>query len=319
MQALETSTEMLPPATLRLVEDLPREVRSDAPPGRVEQTGRQLRAPRGPEGAPEGQTRRRTVPDGWHVPVCVLLSVGAHVLMTVFMPSAAALQPVAAEPDLMFMDLREVMLPVAPEPPPAPEPLVVPPPSEAQQPLTPPPAAAVTPAAPPPESEPAPSAPPPAAAEVLAATSAAAGGPAFTTGTAGGSTHGVGSTPTASETNPAATRPSEGTGTGVDMRGLMRGYMATLNGRVRPAVVYPRAAVIAGLEGTVMIGLLVDAQGNILRRRVKRSSGHTSLDTAVLEAAERLASVPAPPAELRTAWDGGPQEITVPIRMTLVR
>jgi protein TonB len=105
----------------------------------------------------------------------------------------------------------------------------------------------------------------------------------------------------------------------VDRNGLARRYVASLSGRVRPHVVYPRAAIIAGIEGTVTIGLLVDAQGNILRRRVTRSSGHPSLDTAALDAAERVASVAAPPAELLASWAGGAQEIQLPLRMTLTR
>jgi len=263
--------------------------------------------------------QRRALPDGWHVPVCVMMSLGVHVLMTVCMPTAAARELPRRESDLMFMTMSEVMAEA-----PAPVPLDAPPELQPERPRP----EAVVPAAVTPEpepetdrapSEPEPSAPPPAASEVMAATSAAAGGPAFTPGTAGGTAHGLGSTPTASETNPAATRPSTGTGTEVDVRGLMRGYMATLNGRVRPEVRYPRAAQIAGLEGTVRIGLLVDQHGNILRRRVQRSSGHPSLDAAALDGAQRVASVPAPPADLRAAWANGPVEITVPIHMTLTR
>lgn len=267
--------------------------------------------------SPAPLSRARAVPEALRVPLCVALSLGAHALMTVVMPSEAALQPATTQRDLAIVSFDEVDVEVETVdelPPPA---LVVAPPE-------PPPSAAraeaplpLAPATPPEAvSDPAPSAPPPAAAEVLAATSAAAGGPAFTTGTAGGSAHGLGSTPTASETNPAATRATEGTST-VDLSGLARGYLSTLNGRVRPAVVYPRAAVIAGLEGTVMLGLLIDERGNILRRRVKRSSGHASLDAAVLEAAERVSTVPAPPNELRSQWSAGPRELTVPIRMTV--
>lgn len=266
--------------------------------------------------SPAPLSRARAVPEALRVPLCVALSLGAHALMTVVMPSEAALQPAATQRDLAFVSFDEVEVEVETIELPPPAPVVTPPeppPSEAR-------AEAPLPLAPatPPDAvtDPAPSAPPPAAAEVLAATSAAAGGPVFTTGTAGGSAHGLGSTPTASETNPAATRASEGTST-VDLSGLARGYLSTLNGRVRPAVVYPRAAVIAGLEGTVMLGLLIDERGNILRRRVKRSSGHASLDAAVLDAAERVSSVPAPPNELRSQWSAGPRELTVPIRMTV--
>lgn len=314
MEALDRSTETFSPATLRLVEE-PRELREAERSARAERSRQRASEPDAPQ--PPRPPHERRVPESLRVPVCVILSLGAHALMTVVMPSEAALQPVAPHHELTFLSLDEVMLDPATEPA-LPVPAVTPPePPPAARDSEPVPVAAVTP--PEPASDPAPSAPPPAAAEVLAATNVAAGGPAFTSGTAGGTAHGLGSTPTASETNPAATRPSEGTGTAVDVRGLMRGYMATLNGRVRPEVRYPRAAQIAGLEGTVMIGLLIDERGTILRRRVKRSSGHASLDAAALEGAERVASVPAPPSELRTHWSGGPQEITVPIRMTIVR
>ncbi|MCB9627539.1 MAG: energy transducer TonB [Sandaracinaceae bacterium] len=252
----------------------------------------------------------------WHVPLCVVSSVVVHAIVVAFVPTGLAQRPVAPERELVFLSVEEVLAaePPAPEPeapppePPAPLPAAAVPPPRRE---TPPPLAPT----PPPQQAEAESAPPPAAAQVMAATNPGAGGPVFTAGAAGGSAHGLGSTVREGETNPRAAQATEGTGPAVDLVGLTRGYMNLLSGRVRPGVTYPRAAIIAHIEGTVTLGLIVDENGQVVRWRVKRSSGHASLDSAVLEAAQRLGSVPAPPAELRPHWRQ--QEISVPVRMRL--
>jgi periplasmic protein TonB len=61
-----------------------------------------------------------------------------------------------------------------------------------------------------------------------------------------------------------------------------------------PAVRYPSASLRAGEQGTVLLRILVDVRGQPLRVEVARSSGHRSLDRAVVEYARReLRFVPA--------------------------
>jgi TonB family protein len=256
----------------------------------------------------------------WHVPLCVAGSLLAHALVVAFVPHGVARAPGAQDRELVFLSIDEVLPVAPPEPEPVvqlPEPEPTPaPPLPAAAPLarreTPPPSATPPPEQPAPEPQ---AAPPPAAAPVMAAIGPATGGPAFNAGAAGGSVHGLGSTVREGETNPSATRVTEAPAPSVDFRGLTHGYMRQLSGRIRPGVTYPRSAIVAQLEGTVTLGLVVDENGRVVRWRVKRSSGHASLDSAVLEAAQRLGSVPAPPLELRPHWRQ--QEISVPVLMRL--
>ena len=269
----------------------------------------------------------RALPQELRVPVFVVVSLLVHGGLTLVMPSAWARPAVvqASTSAEMFEELIPVELPVEPlaVPEPEPEPVSVPePPVErarvapVAEPVPTPPEP--TPQAEPPvEPQPEPPAPPPAAAAVMAANGESASGPSFTAGTEGGSAHGLGSTVREGPTNANARQATPGTSLspGVDVRGLMRAYVRQLNRRVRPGVQYPRSAVIAGLEGTVQLALLIDQDGNVLRRRLRRSCGHASLDNAVLAAAEHMTHVPPPPDELRPHWT--PQEITVPVRMSI--
>jgi TonB family protein len=61
---------------------------------------------------------------------------------------------------------------------------------------------------------------------------------------------------------------------------------------------YPRSALRAHLEGTVLLNLRIAPSGHIENVEVVQSSGHLQLDDAALAAARALADVPAPPAPL---------------------
>ncbi len=56
---------------------------------------------------------------------------------------------------------------------------------------------------------------------------------------------------------------------------------------------YPEAARRQGIEGEVLVLLLVDAAGAIAAARVEESSGHPLLDEAALRAVRQLRSLPA--------------------------
>ncbi|MCA9577432.1 MAG: energy transducer TonB [Polyangiales bacterium] len=259
----------------------------------------------------------RVAPE-WHVPLCVAASLVAHAALVTFAPHGVS-HAQAPERELVFMDIEELLSPELPEPEPEPEipEPEVPEPPPAVVPLarrdTPPPAAPVDPTPEPVAPEPE-TAPPPAAAPVMAATNPGAGAPVFTAGAAGGSAHGLGSTVREGETNPNAARATPAPPPTADFRRLMSRYVQQLRGRVSPGVMYPPSARVANLAGTVRLGLLIDENGNVTGRRITRSSGHSSLDQAVLAAASRINSVPAPPAELRAVWRG-PQELTLTFDM----
>lgn len=79
---------------------------------------------------------------------------------------------------------------------------------------------------------------------------------------------------------------------------LERRYYTTLRRHLDRNYVYPRRAQLARIEGVVLIEIVVDARGKILRRRIIRSSGSPILDEAAMKAVAKVSSVPAPPSEL---------------------
>ena len=83
-----------------------------------------------------------------------------------------------------------------------------------------------------------------------------------------------------------------------EARGLQRGYYNSLNALMRRARDYPRAARRQGLEGVVLVELVVDAAGRLVSSRVVRSSGHEVLDEAALADVRRLERLPEPPRAL---------------------
>lgn len=56
-------------------------------------------------------------------------------------------------------------------------------------------------------------------------------------------------------------------------------------GQLRPS--YPAASIRAHEEGTVLLRVLVDAEGAVQRVEIERSSGHSKLDAAAREAVRR--------------------------------
>ncbi len=74
---------------------------------------------------------------------------------------------------------------------------------------------------------------------------------------------------------------------------------------------YPRSALRAHLEGSVLLAVQVDTAGRVSVVALKRSSGHAQLDEAALAAARALGALPAPPAALHAFLKAKP--ISVPI------
>lgn len=77
---------------------------------------------------------------------------------------------------------------------------------------------------------------------------------------------------------------------------------------------YPPGLFSAGIEGEVMLYLVVDSAGNVIRdsTRIAKSSGHADFDAAALTAAPTLRFTPA-----RRGDTAVTAPIQVPIRFTL--
>jgi protein TonB len=83
--------------------------------------------------------------------------------------------------------------------------------------------------------------------------------------------------------------------------------------RDTPLPSYPAAAREQRLEGTVLLEVLVRADGRVGEARVKQSSGAPVLDEAALEAVRRWTFVPAQRGPVAVdSW------VEVPVRFSLV-
>jgi len=71
-------------------------------------------------------------------------------------------------------------------------------------------------------------------------------------------------------------------------------YLAALRRRLQDALEYPASARRRGLTGTVHLEIALESTGRVTDVLVVRSSSHSVLDAAALDAARRLAHVPFP-------------------------
>ena len=84
-----------------------------------------------------------------------------------------------------------------------------------------------------------------------------------------------------------------------ELKGILKGYYRSLNELMRGHRVYPRAARRLGLEGTVLVELVVDQKGLITSVKIARSSGHQQLDQAALSQVTQMKRVPQFPREIK--------------------
>ena len=138
------------------------------------------------------------------------------------------------------------------------------------------------------------------------------------TGEGSGDPEGTGSEPTAAPGEPQegvaqASATVEQPAEGVDRGALMRTYASLVGRTLGRRLRYPRAAERAGLEGTVVLSVVVDAAGAVVSTVVFESSGHAALDRAAIRLVEQVGRLPAPPTELRWAR----RSLRIPIRYTL--
>ena len=109
----------------------------------------------------------------------------------------------------------------------------------------------------------------------------------------------------------APTKPNvmaNGTPSTFDRKGALKDYIRLLSSAVKKRYKYPRAARRAGLEGRVVVKLVLDDQGRVLQVDLVTSSGHEILDNAALEAARSVKVLPPAPSALE--W--GKKAIRVP-------
>jgi protein TonB len=69
---------------------------------------------------------------------------------------------------------------------------------------------------------------------------------------------------------------------------------------------YPPEAIARGLEGEVILLLILDASGRVSSAEIARSSGHSLLDQAALAAARQIGALP-----------GNPKQTLLPVRFRL--
>ena len=70
---------------------------------------------------------------------------------------------------------------------------------------------------------------------------------------------------------------------------------------------YPEEAIARGLEGEVLVLIIIDESGQVTAARVEQGSGHRILDEAALRAVRSLRSLPA----------DAPREALLPVRLRL--
>ncbi len=97
---------------------------------------------------------------------------------------------------------------------------------------------------------------------------------------------------------------SSGLGIGVIAR-----YAGLLKGRLEASMHYPRAARVAGQEGSVVVRFVIDRNGTVLSILLERASGHAILDREAVEMIERAEPFPDMPGEMA----GDVLELRVPI------
>ena len=122
--------------------------------------------------------------------------------------------------------------------------------------------------------------------------------------------------PTVRDTSPGETarvairRPAPASaGQSIDQRGLLRGYAQQVSSEIQRGLRHPTRSR-RPMEGTVIVEIVLDEAGRILRASVVESSGFETLDDIALRRVLDMERLSAPPVEL--AWDG--RSLRVPIR-----
>jgi protein TonB len=73
-------------------------------------------------------------------------------------------------------------------------------------------------------------------------------------------------------------------------------YARAVGSKLAP--IYPKAERNAGVQGRLLVAILVGARGELLDVQITRSSGSRALDAAVVDAVRRAAPFPPIPKEV---------------------
>lgn len=117
--------------------------------------------------------------------------------------------------------------------------------------------------------------------------------------------------PAAAEPEPVKSAPSKSKPRAEAARGQPRSWQEEVGKQFRQqnerGLYYPAEAIARGLEGEVLVLLVLDEAGHAVAARVEQGSGHLLLDSAALRVARSLRSLPA----------DAPRETLIPVRFTL--
>ena len=83
------------------------------------------------------------------------------------------------------------------------------------------------------------------------------------------------------------------------LRGILRGYYKNLNSLMSTRRDYPRSAPRLGLEGTVLVEMVINNKGRILSVKLAQSSGHEVLDQAAIAQVHKIGKVPSIPNQIK--------------------
>lgn len=114
-------------------------------------------------------------------------------------------------------------------------------------------------------------------------------------------------TPTPTEPPPQP-EPSQ-----VDIDAAKNAYGNLLGRTIAKYKSYPKIAQRRGWQGTALLDLKIDSNGNVLSAVVRESSGYDALDKRALEMVEKASPFPAPPKVLQ----GRTFNISVPVAFKL--
>jgi len=99
-----------------------------------------------------------------------------------------------------------------------------------------------------------------------------------------------------------------GGGGGGDSAGYLKGNFEYIKKRIRQHLVYSPQAKRLGIQGTVTVAFIIEADGQARNATVSQTSGHQSLDESALRAVQNASPFPPPPETAR---------IVIPISFSL--
>lgn len=101
--------------------------------------------------------------------------------------------------------------------------------------------------------------------------------------------------------------------TQADINSAKDAYGRLLGSAIAKHKSYPKIAQRRGWQGTALLDLKIDSDGNVLSANVRESSGHDALDKRALAMVKKASPFPAPPKALQ----GRSFNITVPVSFKL--